>query len=539
MIFKKLSPKDAVGTILAHSQLLGGRRLRKGTRLTQTDIEEMDAYGKQSVTVAIPESDDVLEDAAAFALASAISGTSIKVEKPLMGRCNLRAYDRGLLKLDGAVLDDINLVHESMTIATLKSYTVVSAGQLVATIKSIPYAVSGEHLRACLDIASKTNEIICVKPFQSHSIGLIQTSIDVRKDSLLDKTRRVLSRRLENLNSHISHEIRCAHSETEVMQALARAQALGVDMIILSGASAVVDRHDVIPAAINQAGGRVLHYGMPVDPGNLLLLAYLDRRPVLGMPGCARSPRFNGFDMVLERLLARIPVLPADIMRMGVGGLLSEIHGRPQPRAGLLEVATAVKARRVTAVVLAAGQSIRMGHTNKLLMEFNGCSMIEQVVKTLTGSTIDQILVITGRNGIRLKTALKEYDLEFVDNPVYAEGLSTSIVCGLNHIDDSTEAALIVLADMPMITHQSIERLVSAFDPDNGCEICVPVYQGKRGNPVLWSRRFFDEMMHLEGDTGAKHLLYKHDDLVKEVPMQDAGILIDFDTRQSLSDFNM
>ena len=104
------------------------------------------------------------------------------------------------------------------------------------------------------------------------------------------------------------------------------------DLALVFGASAIVDRGDVVPKAIEQVGGRIVHFGMPVDPGNLLLLAQINDMPVVGVPTCARSPARNGFDIVLERLMADLPLTGKDIMAMGVGGLLTEIATRPSPR---------------------------------------------------------------------------------------------------------------------------------------------------------------------------------------------------------------
>jgi molybdenum cofactor cytidylyltransferase len=123
------------------------------------------------------------------------------------------------------------------------------------------------------------------------------------------------------------------HEAPSLAEALRRADLIGPDIVVVFGASAISDRRDVIPAAIEMAGGRIEHLGMPVDPGNLLLIAQMQGKPVLGAPGCARSPKENGFDWVLQRLLAGLTVGRAEIVALGVGGLLMEIKTRPQPRA--------------------------------------------------------------------------------------------------------------------------------------------------------------------------------------------------------------
>ena len=153
------------------------------------------------------------------------------------------------------------------------------------------------------------------------------------------------------------------------------------DPILVFGASAIVDRGDVIPSAVVKAGGEVLHLGMPVDPGNLMMLGALGDVPVIGVPSCARSPKLNGFDWVLARVMADVPVRPADIMDMGAGGLLAEIPTRPLPREGKPKPQ---RAPRVAAIVLAAGQSSRMG-SNKLLADVGGLPMVRRTLDAVVG----------------------------------------------------------------------------------------------------------------------------------------------------------
>src|SRR5207247_3550875 len=168
----------------------------------------------------------------------------------------------------------------------------------------------------------------------------------------------------------------------------ATAVAQGADIVFVHGASAIVDRRDVIPEAVVAAGGRVDHFGMPVDPGNLLLLGHVGDTPVLGLPGCARSPQVNGFDWVLERLVSGLPVGPREIMRMGSGGLLAEIPSRPLPRAAASPAPNAKPPERapppgprIAALLLAAGQSRRMGGPNKLLADIDGRPMVARVAE--------------------------------------------------------------------------------------------------------------------------------------------------------------
>ncbi|MCB1742021.1 MAG: NTP transferase domain-containing protein, partial [Gammaproteobacteria bacterium] len=307
------------------------------------------------------------------------------------------------------------------------------------------------------------------------------------------------------------------------------------------------------PAAIERAGGEVVHFGMPVDPGNLLLLGRHADVPVLGLPGCARSPKYNGLDQVLERLAAGIEVEPRTITGLGVGGLLKETPDRPQSRLRARPQNSsdpadsaddrneedaapgAVSAARVAAVVLAAGQSRRMGIRNKLLEPVDGKPMLLHVLDTLAASAVDEVVVVTGHEAERVTELLGDRKLRVVHNPAYAEGLSTSLCAGLASLSDDVDAALVVLGDMPRLGAGEVDKLIAAFDPDEGRRICVPTVDGKRGNPVLWGREFFAQILQVRGDTGARHLIGEHDEVVCEVEMSGVGTLLDVDTPEALS----
>jgi len=269
-----------------------------------------------------------------------------------------------------------------------------------------------------------------------------------------------------------------------------------------------------------------------VDPGNLLLVGEVSGRPVLGAPGCARSPKENGFDWVLMRLLAGLPVRRADIAGMGVGGLLMEIVTRPQPRE---EPPRPAVARNIAAVLLAAGQSRRMGGPNKLLEEVGGKPLVRRAAEAVLASRAGPLVVVTGHHRERVEAVLAGLPVRFVHNPDYAEGLSTSLRTGIAALPAEADAAIVCLGDMPRIDAALIDRMVAAFDPEKGALIVVPTAQGKRGNPVLWARRFFAELQALAGDVGARHLIGQHADAVAEVAADGGAVFADVDTPEALA----
>jgi molybdenum cofactor cytidylyltransferase len=536
MIFADLPVSEAAGALLVHSVKVGKTAFKKGRLLSDDDIGMLCEAGRKTVTVVRLEPGDVGEDVAAARIAAALAGPNVSTGTAFTGRCNLFAATAGVLVVDRDRLDRLNLIDESVTVATLAPFDQVASCEMVATVKIIPFAVSSAVLDASLAVAGESGPLARVATFRARAIGLIQTRLPGVKESVLDKTLEVLNGRLARLSCPPAMELRCDHDPAALAGLIADLRSRGAEMVLIAGASAITDRRDVIPAAIERAGGRIDHFGMPVDPGNLLLLGRLaDDTHVLGLPGCVRSPKVNGFDWVLQRLVADLPVTRADIMRMGAGGLLKEIPTRPQPRAGSDTAVETPRAPRIAAVILAAGRSSRMGAANKLLAEVDGVPMVRRAVDAALASTARPVIAVTGNEQGKVQAALRGCKVTFAHNPNFAAGMSTSLQVGLAALPDKVDGALICLADMPMVTAAALDRLIAAFNPIEGRAICVPTWNGKRGNPVLWDRRFFDEMAELAGDVGAKHLIGAHAELVAEVPMPDDAVLTDIDTPEALA----
>lgn len=540
MRFGETPIDEAAGAILAHGWRANGVNFAKGRRLSGDDVAQLKAAGASSVVAARLDADDVHEDEAAATVAKALAGEGIEVTAPFTGRCNHFSREAGLAVVDHERIDALNELHESVTVATLPPFARVEPRQMVATVKIIPYGAPRAAVQRAVDVAKAANRsVVAVAPFQPMRAGLVQTRLPGTRDKVLDKAVNTTTKRLMSLGSALNGERRVAHDAKAIAGALAELKSEGCDLFLIAGASAIVDRHDVVPAGIEAAGGKVLHFGMPVDPGNLLLTGELDGRPVLGLPGCAKSPKYNGFDMVLERLAARLPIRRAEIVRMGSGGLLAEIASRPQPRDDS-ESDGPQQAPRVAVLVLAAGRSTRMGGPNKLLADADGEALVVHAVKAALASQAIEVVVVLGHMAELVRPAIEKAvapgsRLRFVTNPAFAEGLSTSVRTGVAALGPSVDAAIVQLGDMPGVGAPLLDRLMAAFNPVEGRSICVPTVGGKRGNPVLWARRFFPEMTRLSGDSGAKHLIGEHADLVCEVEMTGEAAIIDIDTPEALA----
>lgn len=190
---------------------------------------------------------------------------------------------------------------------------------------------------------------------------------------------------------------------------------------------------------------------------------------------------------------------------------------------------------RIAALVLAGGQSRRMGEINKLLAPIDGIAMIRRVVDNVAESSVVSTTVVLGHEAGRLREVLAGAEVEYVENPDFGGGLSTSLKAGMSVVPEGADGVIICLGDMPMVDASTLDRMIAAFDPVEGRAIVVPTRRGKRGNPVLFARRFFEEMTNVSGDVGARHLIGKHEDVAVEIEIDDDSVLMDVDTPEALA----
>jgi molybdenum cofactor cytidylyltransferase len=528
MKFGPASPSEAAGGVTVHTLRQGPLLLKKGTTVGAAEVAALEKAGVKEVVVVRLEPGDVSEDEAASSIANAVTGEGIHVERAFTGRANLFAGRAGVLVIDRAIVDRINGIDEAITFATLPAFKPVVEGEMIATVKIIPFGVEGGLRDAAVKAAS--SGALRIAPYVIKRVGVVSTLLPGLSPKVIDKTLRVTAERLAPAGATVIAERRVPHEEKALAAAVKDMLAQDSELVIVFGASAIADRRDVIPAAITGIGGAIEHFGMPVDPGNLLLVGSAAGVPVLGAPGCARSPVENGFDWVLMRLLAGLKVTRSDLMGLGVGGLLMEIVTRPQPRAKTDTEGN----RNVAAIVLAAGRSTRMGGPNKMLAELSGKKLVRIATEQALASKASEVIVVTGHQAELVEQALAGLKVKFVRNPDFAGGLASSVKAGIAAVSKQADGAMICLGDMPLIDAHLIDRLVEAFDPDRGNLIVVPVAEGRRGNPVLWSRRFFGELLTLDGDIGARHLIARHAEAVAEVPVDGESAFLDIDTPQAL-----
>jgi molybdenum cofactor cytidylyltransferase len=516
------------GAILAHGLSLPGTRLRKGHVLSADDVALCAAQGIEALTVAVLETGDVSEDIAAAKLAAALCGADMRIGNSSTGRANLYATADGVLAYDVAALQAFNRLDEGMTLALLQLSTVVRRGQMIGTVKIIPFALPTQLIAKGIE-ATKTINIF-VHVIRAKTAVLLQTTLADTKTSVLAKSVDVTRARLEALGATFEDAGTVPHDTNLLAD---RLRALQADMILIVGASAIADRADIIPASIIAAGGSVSRFGMPVDPGNLLCLGQLGAAHVIGLPGCARSPKRNGFDMVLERLCAGLAVRSDDIAAMGQGGLLEDVAERALPRTRLDQH---LPAPRIGAILLAAGRSSRMGEANKLLLPTSAGPLVARAAQAAKAAGITEIIAVLGHQAEAVGAALAGHVTQMIFNPDFASGMASSIRAGLAAAPADWDGVFILLGDMPLVQAASLRQLMAAFAPAQGRDIIVPMVAGQRANPILWARRYWPQLLNTKGDMGGRVHLLAAGDAVCEVMLEDCGLLSDVDDPTSWDD---
>ncbi len=531
MRFGPILLAEAEGAILAHSLTLGRTRIRKGRRLDPDDLRALAEAGIETVVVARLDPGDLGEDEAAAELGMALApdpaALCLTRAAPFTGRLNLFAAAAGVLRVDRDAVDAFNAVDPAITLATLPDWARVEPRAMVATIKIIPYGVPGAavaRVRDRLVVAP-----IRLLPFRPFRAGLILTCLPGMKPSLLDKGAEAIAARIRTLGGEIGIPRVVPHEIEAVAEAI---RTTAGDPLLILTVSATSDPADTAPAALVAAGGQLLRLGMPVDPGNLLFLGTQADRAVVGLPGSVRSPALSGADRVLERLAAGIAITPQDIAAMGVGGLLKEIPTRPQPRARRPTPAAALP--RIEALLLAAGASRRMAGRDKLLESVEGEPMLVRAARVALASAAARVIVVLPPGAEARRAILRDLPVTIVEAPAAAEGMAGSLRAGIIAIPDAADAVVLMFADMPEVTAAHVDRLLAAFDPAAGREICRAIdADGRPGHPVLFGRRFFESLAALTGDRGARDILRDATEYLVDVPTPGRGATLDLDTPEA------
>ncbi|WP_248928742.1 molybdopterin-binding protein [Paenibacillus hamazuiensis] len=337
-MLREVKVEDAVGMVLAHdlTQIIPGqfkgRLFKKGHVIREEDIPALLSIGKEHIYTIDLQDGVIHEDEAALRMARAIIGANIEMTEPHEGKVTLKSTIHGLAKVYKPFVDEVNEI-EQVVVSTAKTNTIVKPGQALVGTRVIPLIIEESKIQRVEQLANhhkqeltlhsmlEMEHLIQVKPFRPLKVGLITTGSEVYKGRIQDKFGPVIREKLAAFGSDVIEQ-RFAPDESDVIVGeIRRFQDGGADMILVTGGMSV-DPDDRTPGAIKGAGARVVSYGTPMLPGSMLLMGYLGKTPILGLPGCVMHDPYTSFDVLLPRICAGETIVREDITAMGYGGLL-------------------------------------------------------------------------------------------------------------------------------------------------------------------------------------------------------------------------
>ena len=528
MYFGDINVKDSLNCILAHTIVINKKKISKGTIITEIEKAYFINNKIKTIVCAKLDKNDFHEDKAANEIAETFKNNSIASEKAYTGRANILAKKSGLLVIDEEKINKFNMISDDITIATLNNNSTVKKGEMLATIKIISFSIKKSFIEKIKRTIYK--KAILVNPYINKKCALILTHHKKENIKLNAISERRINERLKNLNSSLDIIYNCEHNSKEISKNINLILKKKIDLIMILGSSAIVDIKDKIPEAINFSKGKIIRFGMPVDPGNLLLLGKIKNTHVIGLPGCARSPSLNGFDWVLEKVISNTNITKLNISNMGVGGLLKTLNIRAKTEKESTNY-------NITNIILAAGQSKRMKEKNKLLIKIDNKTMIEKIVDTALKSIANNTIVVLGHENDILQNLLNNKNITTIVNKEYLKGQSSSLQLGISALPEDCDAAIVILGDMPNISSRLINQLIENYKPNDNKSIIIPTYKNKKGNPVLIDREFFPDILSIKGDKGAKDIIMANKKYISEIPQKNSTIVEDIDTKEDLANY--
>jgi len=322
---KKIAVQDAVGMKLCHdiTKMVPGEfkgpAFKRGHVIREEDVEELLRLGKEHIYVWEENAGEIHEDEAAIRIAKAIKGNNITFSEPQEGKTVLKATTKGLFKLKSALLYEINSI-EDVTVTSLPNNFKVEEGQTVASGRIVPLVTKEKNVEKVEELCKIHGQVFQVNPYKKLKVGVVITGNEVFKGRIKDKFWPVIRKKLEYFEAEMFNQEYCPDEVEVIKEKILTFIQKGAEMIIVTGGMSV-DPDDITPGAIKSTGADIVTYGVPVQPGNMFMLAYLGSVPIMGVPGAAAYYKTTVFDVILPRLFSGEKLNKNDFIRMGEGGL--------------------------------------------------------------------------------------------------------------------------------------------------------------------------------------------------------------------------
>ncbi len=324
---KKVPIKKAVGMKLGYdiTQIIPGKfkgpLFRKGHIIRVEDLDELRKIGKEHIYVWEPKLGEIHENEASLRISKAVAGKNIELSEPVEGKITLKSTIRGLFKVKRRLLYKINSI-KNITIASLPDNFEVEANQGIAGIRIVPLTIQEKSIERIEQLCQKEGSVFSVNKYHNLRVDIITTGNEVYKGLVEDKFGPLLRKKFSYFGAKVEEQIFCADEKQKIVDAIKDFIDQGIELIALSGGMSV-DPDDLTPGAIKESGAKIVTYGVPVQPGNMFLLAYLGKTTLIGIPGASLFYKNTILDIVLPRIFAGETFKKQDFIKMGEGGFCS------------------------------------------------------------------------------------------------------------------------------------------------------------------------------------------------------------------------
>ena len=320
---KKIPVEQAVGMTLCHdiTRMVDGFKgaaFKRGHVIREEDIEELLNIGKRTVFVWEENAGEIHEEDCALRMAAMAPVQGAHYTAPSEGKVLLMADTRGMLRVDTELLRAINPIGD-ITISTLPDHYPVEPGARLASMRIVPLVTKEEQIIAAERMCAQ-KKLLDLRPYAHRKIGVIITGSEVYSGRIKDKFEPVVRRKMEHYPAEILGVTICDDDLDMIVNSAKAYLAKGADFLIFTGGMSV-DPDDLTPTAIRRLGAQVVSHGVPSQPGNMTLVAYLGDVAILGVPGAAISLPTTIFDVLLPQIFAGDRLEKADLIRLGDGGL--------------------------------------------------------------------------------------------------------------------------------------------------------------------------------------------------------------------------
>ncbi len=324
MNIKKISVEASIGKVIAHdmTQIIPGEykgaRFKKGDIIEEKDIEILKEMGKESIYVLDLDDNTLHEDEAALRMSKKVKNIHLTLSEPHEGKISLIAQKDGILKLDKELLFEVNS-EDDILITAAQSNIPVKEGEIVSGIRINPLTINEKKIERVEEILNQRS-LFELHPYKNLKVGMVITGNEVYEGRIDDKFLPTLKKKFNRWGGSLLDYKYVPDDSEKIKNALLDLKEKGADILITGGGMSV-DPDDVTPLGIKNTGAEVIKHGVPVLPGNKLMVAYLEDIPVLGLPACLIFEEITVFDIIYPRVLAGEKITKNDLIKLSYGGL--------------------------------------------------------------------------------------------------------------------------------------------------------------------------------------------------------------------------